>query len=99
MGAIIGLSHRPRFFKNGLLRKIVRHKRDEVTVECRKLHKEEPTDLYASPNVLRVIKSRRMRWGERRGYTEFWSGNLRLRDHLEDPGVDRRIILRWIFRK
>ena len=32
-------------------------------------------------------------------YTEFWWGNLRERDHLEDPGVDWRIILRWIFRK
>jgi hypothetical protein len=31
--------------------------------------------------------------------TGFWWGNLRERDHLEDPGVDRRIILRWIFRK
>jgi hypothetical protein len=32
-------------------------------------------------------------------YTEFWWGNLRERDHFEDSGVDRRIILRWIFRK
>jgi hypothetical protein len=32
-------------------------------------------------------------------YTEFWLGNLRERDHLEDPSVDGRIILRWIFRK
>jgi hypothetical protein len=32
-------------------------------------------------------------------YTGFWKGNLRERDHLEDPGVDGRIILRWIFRK
>ena len=38
-------------------------------------------------------------YGERRGYTEFWWGNVRERDHLEDPGVDGRIILRWIFRK
>jgi len=39
--------------------------------------------------------------GERRGeaYTGFWWGNLRERDHLGDPGVDGRIILRWIFRK
>jgi hypothetical protein len=37
--------------------------------------------------------------GERRDYTEFWWGNLRERDHLGDPGVDGRIILRRIFRK
>jgi hypothetical protein len=35
---------------------------------------------------------------ERRGYTGFWWGNLRVRDHLGGPGVDKRIILRWIFR-
>jgi hypothetical protein len=36
--------------------------------------------------------------GERRGVCKFWWGNLRKRGHLEDQGVDRRIILRWIFR-
>jgi len=38
-------------------------------------------------------------WGRRKEFTGFWWGNLRERDHLEDPGVDRRIILRWIFRE
>ena len=49
-------------------------KRVEVTGEWRKLHNEEPNDLYSSPNIVRVIKSRRMRWaghvacmGKRRG--------------------------------
>jgi len=37
--------------------------------------------------------------GKREGYTGFWWGKLRERNHLEDPGVDGRIILRWIFRK
>jgi hypothetical protein len=64
-------------------------------------------DLYSSPNVVRVIKSRRMRWvghvarmgWERRGVYRVLVGNLRGRDHLEDPVVDGKIILRWIFRK
>ena len=38
-------------------------------------------------------------WGRGEVCTEFWLGNLRERDHLEDPDVDGRIILRWIFRK
>jgi hypothetical protein len=37
--------------------------------------------------------------GERRDAYRFWWGNLRERDHLQDPDVDRRIILKWIFRK
>ena len=37
--------------------------------------------------------------GRREVYTGFWWGKLRDRDHLKDPGIDRRIILRWIFRK
>jgi len=38
-------------------------------------------------------------WGRGETYTGFWWGNLRERDHLYDPGIDGRIILRWIFRK
>jgi hypothetical protein len=38
-------------------------------------------------------------WGRGEAYTEFWWGNMRERDHLGDPGLDGRIILRWIFRK
>ena len=51
-----------REFENGVLRRIFGPKRDEVTVECRKLHNEELNDLYCSPNIVRVIKLRRMRW-------------------------------------
>ena len=45
-----------------MLRRIFGPKRDEVTGEWRKLHNEELNDLYCSPNIVRVIKSRRMRW-------------------------------------
>ena len=57
-----------------VLKRIFGHKREEVTGEWRKLHNEELNDLYCSPNIVRVIKSRRMRWAghvarmrERRG--------------------------------
>ena len=46
----------------GVLRRIFGPKRDEVTGEWRKLHNEELNDLYSSPNIVWVIKSRRMRW-------------------------------------
>jgi hypothetical protein len=67
---------------------------------------EELNNLYCSPNIVRVIKSRRLRWAghvarmrERRGVYRVLVGNLRERDHLKDPDVDRRIILRSMFRK
>ena len=93
-------------FENRVLRITFGPKRDEVTGEWRNLHNEELIDLYFSPNIARVIKSRRMRWAgsvARMGivgaYTEFWLGNLRKRDHLKDSVVDGRIISRCIFRK
>jgi len=53
---------RLRVFENTVLRRVFGPKRDEVTGEWRKLHKEELNDLYSLPNVVRVVKSRRMRW-------------------------------------
>ena len=49
---------RLRVFENRVLRRIFGPQRDEVTRELRKLHNEEPNDLYCSPNIVRVIKSR-----------------------------------------
>jgi hypothetical protein len=54
--------HRLRVFENRVLRRIFGPKRDEVTGEWRKLHNEELHDLYSSPSITRIIKSRRMRW-------------------------------------
>jgi hypothetical protein len=48
-------------FKNRVLRRIFRPKRDEVTGGWRKLHNEELCDLHSSPSIIRIIKSRRMR--------------------------------------
>jgi hypothetical protein len=49
-------------FENRVLRRIFGPKRDEVTGDWRKLHNEELHNLYFSPNIIRMIKSRRMRW-------------------------------------
>jgi hypothetical protein len=93
-------------FENSALRRVFGPKRGEVTGKWRKLHNEELSDLYSSPTIVRMIKSRIMLWagyvarmGEGEACTGFWWGNLRKRDHWGDPGVDRRRILRWTFRK
>jgi hypothetical protein len=57
--------HRLRVFENRVLRWIFGPKRDEETEEWRKLHYEELRDLYSSPSIIRIIRSRRMRWAGR----------------------------------
>jgi hypothetical protein len=54
--------HRLRVFENKVLRRIFGPKRDEVTGGWRKQHNEELCDLHSSPSIIRIIKSRRMRW-------------------------------------
>jgi len=79
---------RLRAFKNRVLKRIFGPKRDEVRGEWRKLHNEELNDLYSSPNIVQVNKSRmgwagHVVWGRTEVYTGFRWGNLRKRDHLE----------------
>ena len=63
-------------FENRVMRRISEPKRDEVTGEWRKLHNDELNDMYCSPSIVRVIKSRRMRWA----------------DHAARMGVEERCI-------
>jgi hypothetical protein len=58
----LGEERRLRVFENRVLRRIFGPKRDKVTGEWKKLHNEELNDLYSLPNIVRVMKSRRMRW-------------------------------------
>jgi len=92
---------RLRVFESRALRKIFGPKREEVKGERRQLRSEELNDRYFSPSIVRVIKWRRMRWnghvtnmGERRAVYRVFVGKSE-----EDPDIDGRIILRWIFRK
>jgi hypothetical protein len=75
---------RLRVFEDRVLMRIFGRKMDEVTGEWRKLHNEELSDLYSSPNIVWVIKSRRMIWaglvarmGRVDAYTSVLWGNLR----------------------
>jgi hypothetical protein len=83
--------HRLRVFENRVLRRILRPKGDKVTGEWRKLHDEELHDLYCAGHAARL--------GRGEGCAGFWWGNLREKGQWGDPGVDWRIILRWIFKK
>jgi len=79
-------------FENRALRRIFGSKRDEITEEWRKLHNEELNDLYCSANIIRVVKSRRMRWaghvarvGLRRGAYRFMVGKSEGKGPLGKP--------------
>ena len=82
-------------FENMVLRRIFGPRRDEVTGEWRRLHIEDLNDLYSSPNIVRVIKSRRMRWAgnvarmdEEREVYRVLVGKPEGREPLGDQGVD-----------
>jgi hypothetical protein len=77
-----------RVFENRVLRRIFGPKRDEVTGDWRKLHNKELHNLYSSSNIIRKIKSRRMRWvghvarmGETRNAYRLLVGRQKERDH------------------
>ena len=67
-----------RVFENRVLRRIFGSKREEVTGERRKLHTEELNDLYSSPKIVWVIKSRRMRWAGHVARMGEWRGVYRV---------------------
>ena len=88
-----------------VLRRVFGPKRDEVTGEWRKLHNEELSDRYSLPNIVRVVKSRRVRWagyvarmGEWREVHRVLVGKPEGKRPLGRPRRRWGIILRWIFR-
>jgi hypothetical protein len=64
MSLTVREEHKLRVLENRVLRRIIGPKRDEVTGGWRKLHNEELHNLYSSPSIIRIIKSKRMRWAE-----------------------------------
>ncbi|KAJ4435502.1 hypothetical protein ANN_18118 [Periplaneta americana] len=94
---------RLRVFENKVLMKIFGTKRDEVTGEWRKLHNTDLHALYSSPDIIRNIKSRRLRWaghvarmGEFRNAYRVLVGSPEGKRSLGRPDVDGKIILKWI---
>jgi hypothetical protein len=94
--------HGQRVFENRVLRRIFGVKRDEVVGEWRKLHNGELQNLYSAPDIIREIKSGRMRWaghvacmGEGRNLYGVLVGKPKGREHLKDQGIDGRMGSKW----
>ena len=97
---------RLRVFENRVLRRIFGPKRDEVTGEWRKLHNEELNDLCCSPNIIQVIKSRRIRWaghvarrGERRDTYRVLVGKPEGKRTLGRPRCGWEVVFKIMLRK
>jgi hypothetical protein len=93
-------------FENRLLRRIFGPKRDEVAGGLRKLHNEELHNLYSSPDIIIMMKSRRMRWaghiarmGRRGMHVGYWWESQMERDHKEDHNIGGWVILTWILER
>jgi hypothetical protein len=89
-----------------VLRRIFGSKRDEVTGDWRKMHNEVLHNLYSSPNIIRMIRTRRMRWaghvaqmGRRGMHIGYWWESQKERDHWEDLDVGGWTILTWILER
>jgi hypothetical protein len=89
-----------------VLRRILGPKRAEVTGGWRKLHNEELHNLYSSPSIIRMIKSRRMRlaghvarMGRRGMHIGYWWEGQKDRDHWKDQDVVEWTILKWILER
>jgi hypothetical protein len=98
--------HRLRVFENRVLRRRFGPKRDEVTGEWRKLHNEKLRNLYSSPSIISIIKSRRMRWaghvarmGEKRNAYRLLVGKPEGKRLLGRPRRTWLIILGWILER
>jgi hypothetical protein len=96
--------HRLTVFENRMPRRIFGPKRDEVTGDWRKLQYEELHNLYSSPNIIRIIKSRRMRWaghvariGGEEACIQDIGGRARRKDITrKNQDVGGWMILKWI---
>jgi hypothetical protein len=89
-----------------VLGRIFAPNRDEVTGGWREMHNEELHNLYSSPVIIRMMKSRRMRWtghvalmGRRRMHIGHLWESQNERDHWEDQDVGERVILKWILER
>jgi hypothetical protein len=98
--------HRLRVFENTMPRMRFGPKRNGVTGKWRQLHKEEFYDMYSSPNGIQVIKLRRMKWAghvvhtaDRTDAYMVLGGKSEEMRPLGNLGIDRSIILKWIFKK